>query len=55
MRTTSSVIYAWDADLQEWQRYIPGAPDAVNTIHDFGNNVIVWIQVKRPLTLTLPK
>lgn len=49
------VIYAWDADLQEWQRYIPGAPDAVNTIQDFGNNVIVWIQVKRPLTLTLPK
>ncbi|MBE0610394.1 MAG: hypothetical protein IH609_13530, partial [Dehalococcoidia bacterium] len=49
------VIYAWDADLQEWQRYIPGAPDAINTIQDFGNNVIVWIQVKRSLTLTLPK
>lgn len=49
------VIYAWDADLQEWQRYIPGAPDAINTIKDFGNNVIVWIQVKRALTLTLPK
>lgn len=49
------VIYAWDADLQEWQRYIPGAPDAVNTIEDFGNNVVVWILVKRPLTLTLPK
>ncbi len=49
------VIYAWDAELQEWLRYIPGAPDGVNTLSQFGQNRVVWIQVKRPLTLILPK
>ena len=50
-----TVIYAWDAELQEWLRYIPGAPDGVNTLSQFGQDRVVWIQVKRPLTLTLPK
>lgn len=50
-----TVIYAWDAELQQWLRYIPGAPDGVNTLSQFGQNRVVWIQVKRPLTLTLPK
>lgn len=48
------IIYAWDADLQKWNRYIPGAPGGVSNIQTFGNNVVYWIQVKRPLTLTLP-
>lgn len=50
-----SVIYAWDAEKQEWLRYIPGAPTGVNTITTFGNNIVFWIHVKRPLTLTIPK
>lgn len=48
------VIYAWDADLQEWLRYIPGAPDGVNTLSEFGGGRVYWVQVKRPLTLVLP-
>ncbi len=48
------VIYGWDADLQEWTRYIPGAPDGVNTLTEFGGGRVYWVQVKRPLTLTLP-
>jgi hypothetical protein len=50
-----TVIYAWDGELQEWLRYIPGAPDGMNTLSQFGQNRVVWIQVKRPLTLILPK
>lgn len=49
-----TVIYAWDSELQDWERYIPGAPDAVNTLTEFGNGRVYWVQVKQPLTLALP-
>jgi hypothetical protein len=48
------VIYWWDSDLQEWFRYVPGAPDNVNTLTDFGGGRVFWVQVKQPLTLGLP-
>ncbi len=48
------IVYAWDAEKQEWLRYIPGAPDSMNTIKEFGNGRVYWVQVKQPLTLNLP-
>ena len=48
------VIYSWDSALQEWFRYVPGAPDGVNTLTEFGGGKVFWVQVKRPLTLSLP-
>jgi hypothetical protein len=50
-----TAIYAWDAELGEWTHYIPDAPDGVNTIDTIGNGVYVWVLVKQPFTLTLPK
>ncbi|WP_322796438.1 hypothetical protein, partial [Tepidiforma sp.] len=50
-----TVIYAWDAANQEWLRYIPGAPANVNTLAELGGGLPVWIHVKEPFTLTLPR
>lgn len=50
-----AAIYAWDATLGEWSRYIPGAPAGVNTIETVGNGLVIWVLVKQPFTLTLPK
>lgn len=49
------VVYGWDAELQEWQRYIPGAPDGVNTLTEIGGGRVYWVFVKEPFTLVLPK
>lgn len=50
-----SAVYVWDATLGEWTRWIPGAPSGVNTIETVGNGVVMWVLVKQPFTLTLPK
>ncbi|WP_192498111.1 hypothetical protein [Tepidiforma bonchosmolovskayae] len=50
-----AVIYAWDAEKQEWLRYIPGAPDAVNTLTELGGGRAVWVYVNEPFTLVLPR
>jgi hypothetical protein len=50
-----TAIYAWDETLGEWSHYIPGAPAGVNTIDTVGNNIVLWVLVKQPFTLTLPK
>lgn len=50
-----TAIYAWDATLGEWSHYIFGAPAGVNTIDTVGNGVVLWVLVKQPFTLTLPK
>jgi hypothetical protein len=50
-----TVIYAWDGPNQEWLRYIPGAPAAVNTLTELGGGLPVWIHVTEPFTLTLPR
>ncbi len=50
-----TAIYAWDAELGEWTHYIPDAPSGVNTIDTIGNGVVLWVLVKQPFTLTLPK
>lgn len=48
-------IYVWDAVLEQWSHYIPGAPSGVNTIDKIGNGAFMWVLVKQPFTLTLPK
>ena len=50
-----TVIYVWDSVLEEWSRYIPDAPDGVNTIDTIGNGQFMWVLAKGPFTLTLPK
>ena len=50
-----TAIYVWDATLETWSHYIPGAPAGVNTIDTIGNGVFMWVLVKQPFTLTLPK
>ena len=50
-----TAIYVWDPVLEEWTHYIPGAPDGVNTIDTIGGGVFMWVLVKEPFTLTLPK
>ena len=50
-----TAIYVWDPVLEEWTHYIPGAPDGVNTIDTIGGGVFMWVRVKEPFTLTLPK
>ncbi|MEO8538981.1 MAG: hypothetical protein ABI577_04510 [bacterium] len=50
-----TAIYAWDAKLEEWAHFIPGAPAGVNTIDTIGDGVYLWVLVKEPFTLTLPK
>ncbi|MCX7617729.1 hypothetical protein [Tepidiforma sp.] len=50
-----AVIYAWDGENQEWLRYIPGAPGAVNTLAELGRGRPVWVYVNEPFTLTLPR
>lgn len=48
-------IYVWDPVLLEWSHYIPGAPASVNTIDTIGNGAFMWVLVKQPFTLALPK
>jgi len=48
-------VYIWDAVLGEWQRWIPGAPAAVNTIDTIGNGVVMWVWAKQSFTLTIPR
>ena len=50
-----TAVYAWDADLQEWKHWIPGVPASPTTIDTIGNGVVLWVLVKQPFTLTLPK
>lgn len=50
-----AIVYAWDAENQQWLRYIPGAPDGVNTLTQLGDGRAVWIYVNEPFTLTLPR
>jgi hypothetical protein len=47
-------IYAWDAEMGIWRRYIPDAPSTTQTIDAFGNGFVYWVQVKHGFTLTLP-
>lgn len=53
--TSVNGIYLWDAVKLQWGRYIPGAPDAVNTISKFEKGKIYWVQVNQPFTLLLLK
>ncbi len=50
-----TAIYAWDATLEKWTHYIFGAPAGVNTIDVIGKGVVLWVLVKQPFTLTLPR
>ncbi|HNO65165.1 MAG TPA: hypothetical protein PKK39_02370 [Tepidiformaceae bacterium] len=48
-------VYAWDSTLQEWRHYIPGIPPSPTVIDEIGNGLVLWVLVKQPFTLTLPK
>ncbi len=48
-------VYVWDPVLEEWSHYIPGAPAGVNTLDTIGGHMFMWVLVKQPFTLTLPK
>ncbi|MGE3077169.1 MAG: hypothetical protein AB7N24_19625 [Dehalococcoidia bacterium] len=48
-------IYVWDPELEIWDHYIPGAPTGVNTIDTIKGGMFMWVLVKQPFTLTLPK
>ena len=48
-------VYAWDSALQEWRHYIPGIPPSPTVIDEIGKGVPLWVLVKQPFTLTLPK
>ncbi len=50
-----TAVYAWDSDLQEWTHWIPGIPPSPSTIDTIGNGLVLWVLVKQPFTLTLPK
>ncbi|MFN8616005.1 MAG: hypothetical protein U0837_02810 [Dehalococcoidia bacterium] len=50
-----TAVYAWDSDLQEWTHWIPGIPPSPTTIDTVGKGVPLWVLVKQPFTLTLPK
>ena len=50
-----TAVYVWDPVLGEWTHYIPDAPDGVNTIDTIGNGQFMWVLVKEPFTLVLPK
>jgi hypothetical protein len=50
-----TAVYVWDPVLEEWTHWIAGAPAGVNTITEIGSGMFMWVLVKEPFTVTLPK
>lgn len=45
-------VYRWDAGARSWERYIPGAPDYVNTLERFRPGEAYFVAVSEPILWT---
>jgi uncharacterized protein YkwD len=43
-----TAVYAYDAATGEWLRFVPGAPDYVNTLSTLENGRAYWMMASRP-------
>ncbi|MCA9830784.1 MAG: hypothetical protein KC495_09970, partial [Dehalococcoidia bacterium] len=50
-----NAIFAYDDSTGTWERYVPGAPDGVNTITTLEAGHVYWVYAKSPFTLVVPR
>ncbi|MGD9935360.1 MAG: hypothetical protein AB7T37_16820, partial [Dehalococcoidia bacterium] len=50
-----NAIFAWDETTETWDRYVPNAPDGVNTITTLEAGRVYWVYAKSPFTLVVPR